>query len=78
MLDGALAAAAASPNDALAAMLDAAGVGTGALVTLYYGAGLGESDARAAAAALAVRFPGAEIEIYDGGQPHYHYLVSIE
>ena len=78
LLDGALAAAAASPNDALAAMLDAAGVGAGALVTLYYGAGLAESGARDAAAALAVRFPGAEIEIYDGGQPHYHYLVSIE
>ena len=78
LLDGALAAAAASPNDALAAMLDAAGVGAGALVTLYYGAGLAGSAARAAAAALAVRFPGAEIEIYDGGQPHYHYLVSIE
>ena len=78
MLDGALAAAAATPNDALAAMLDAAGAGDGALVTLYYGAGLAEPDAREAAVALAERFPGAEIEIYDGGQPHYHYLVSIE
>ena len=78
MLDGALAAAAATPNDALAAMLDAAGAGDGALVTLYYGAGLAEPDAREAADALAERFPGAEIEIYDGGQPHYHYLVSIE
>lgn len=78
MLDGALAAAAATPNDALAAMLDAAGAGDGALVTLYYGAGLAEPDARQAADALAERFPGAEIEIYDGGQPHYHYLVSIE
>ena len=78
LLDGALAAAAASPTDALAAMLGAAGVGAGALVTLYYGAGLAESDARDAADALAARFPGAEIEIYDGGQPHYHYLVSIE
>ena len=78
MLDGALAAAAATPNAALAAMLDAAGAGDGALVTLYYGAGLAESDARHAADALAERLPGAEIEIYDGGQPHYHYLVSIE
>ena len=78
MLDGALAAAAATPNAALAAMLDAAGAGDGALVTLYYGAGLAEADARQAADALAERLPGAEIEIYDGGQPHYHYLVSIE
>lgn len=78
LLDGALAAAAATPNDALAAMLDAAGVGAGALVTLYYGAGLAESDAREAAAALAARFPDAEFEAHDGGQPHYHYLVSIE
>ncbi len=78
LLDGALAAAAATPNAALAAMLEAAGAGGGALVTLYYGAGLAESDARQAAAELSAGIPGIEVEIYDGGQPHYHYLVSIE
>ena len=78
ILDGALAAAAATPNDALAAMLDAAGLDDGALVTLYYGAGLSEETASEAAAAIGARPGGIEVEVYEGDQPHYHYLVSIE
>ena len=78
ILDGVLAAAAASPNDALAAMLDAAALDEGALVTLFYGAGLAEETAEEAAAAIGARPGGIEVEVHEGGQPHYHYLVSIE
>ncbi len=78
ILDGGLAAAAASPNEALAAMLDAAELGEGALVTLFYGAGLAEETAEEAAAAIGARPGGIEVEVHEGGQPHYHYLVSIE
>ena len=78
ILDGTLAAAAATPNDALAGMLESAEPEEGALVTLYYGAGLGEEDAQEAAEAIAGRFGGIELEVHEGGQPHYHYLVSIE
>ena len=78
ILDGGLAAAAASPNDALAAMLDAAELDNGALVTLFYGAGLAEQVAEEAAAAIGTRPGGIEVEVHEGGQPHYHYLVSIE
>ena len=78
ILDGGLAAAAASPNDALAAMLDAAELDDGALVTLFYGAGLAEETAEEAAAAIGTRTGGIEVEVHEGGQPHYHYLVSIE
>ena len=78
ILDGALAAAAANPNDALAAMLDAAELEDGTLVTLFYGAGLAEETAEEAAAAIGARAGGIEVEVHEGGQPHYHYLVSIE
>ena len=78
ILDGGLAAAAASPNDALAVMLDAAELDDGALVTLFYGAGLAEETAEEAAAAIGARPGGIEVEVHEGGQPHYHYLVSIE
>ncbi|MXW29730.1 MAG: DAK2 domain-containing protein [Chloroflexi bacterium] len=78
ILDGELAAAAATPNDALAAMLDAAELDDGALVTLFYGAGLAEETAEAAGAAIGARTGGIEVEVHEGGQPHYHYLVSIE
>ena len=78
ILDGGLAAAAANPNDALAAMLDAAELDDGALVTLFYGAGLAGETAEEAAAAIGARPGGIEVEVHEGGQPHYHYLVSIE
>ena len=78
ILDGGLAAAAASPNDALAAMLDAAELDDGALVTLFYGAGLAEETAEEAATAIGARPGGIEVEVHEGGQPHYYYLVSIE
>ena len=78
ILDGVLAAAAGEPNEALAAMLDAAGLEDGALVTLFYGAGLAVEAAEEAAAAVAERSGDIEVEVHEGGQPHYHYLVSIE
>ena len=78
LLDGRLTAAAATPAEALLAALEQAAPGDGALVTLYHGADVGAEEAGAAAAEIASRFPGVETEVIDGGQPHYHYLVSIE
>ena len=78
ILDGALAAAASTPNEALAAMLDAADLEEGVLITLYYGAGLAEETAADAADAIGARSGDIEVEVHEGAQPHYHYLVSIE
>lgn len=47
-------------------------------VTLYYGEGIGESDARAMVAILADSFPDLEFEVISGGQPLYPYIISIE
>jgi dihydroxyacetone kinase-like predicted kinase len=80
MLDGALMAATATPNEALIAMLDDADLEDGALVTLYFGEGEGNLAQIAAEAAgmIETRFAGVDVEVYEGGQPHYTYLVSIE
>jgi len=78
MLDGKLAASGDAPGDALRAALVKAGVGGGALVTVYRGSGLTDSEAQADVKALRQAFPGAEFEVVFGGQPHYLYLASIE
>lgn len=78
MLDGALVAACGTPTGALVQMLEVCSFGDEALVTLYYGADVRRADAEAAAAEVAGRFPEAEIEVYEGGQPHYQYIVSVE
>ena len=82
MLDGALMAATTTPNEALIAMLDGANLEDGALVTLYFGNGEGASNlariAAEAAGMIETRFTGVDVEVHEGGQPHYTYLVSIE
>ncbi|MBA3605348.1 MAG: DAK2 domain-containing protein, partial [Acidimicrobiia bacterium] len=54
-------------------------VGDGAeLVTLITGAGADESTTAAIESWLAEHRPGVKIEVHDGGQPLYPYLVGVE
>ena len=78
LLDGGLAAAADTPSQALVKLLRHAGVSSDALVTLYWGADVDEASASEAMDEVRREWPGAEVEAVAGGQPHYHYLVSIE
>ena len=78
LLDGQIVAAGDSPESALRAALDQAGLSSGAIVTLYYGAGSQASDAESVAAELQSGFPGIQVDLVDGGQPHYQYLASVE
>ena len=71
LLERELRAAGDDPNVVLMSLLEAAEVSDGDLITLYSGSPLEEG------AAEDVR-NACEIEIVDGGQPHYHYIVSIE
>jgi dihydroxyacetone kinase-like predicted kinase len=48
------------------------------LFTLYVGAGVDAARRDAAAARLRATLPGAEVEVVDGGQPHYPFIVAAE
>jgi DAK2 domain fusion protein YloV len=48
------------------------------LLTIYYGAGVERVDAEHLAGALRAELDGVEIELVEGGQPHYSFLVSAE
>ncbi len=78
ILDRELVAAGDAPSDVLLALLERAEVEEGQLVTLYYGDPISEGKAEQAAAGVEEAIPGVELEIVDGGQPYYHYVVSIE
>ena len=78
LVDDRLALAAGSAEDALAGALALAGPGGDAVVTVYRGADADGGAAESCAAALGAGFPGVEVEWVYGGQPHYHYLASIE
>jgi DAK2 domain fusion protein YloV len=48
------------------------------IVTLYYGESVTAGEAQQLADEIADRYPEQEIEVVDGGQPHYHYILSAE
>jgi len=48
------------------------------LVTLFFGADLGGDKARAVVDELEEKFPGIDFELYYGGQPLYHFIISVE
>jgi len=75
VVDGRLTAARDRLEDALAEGLAAAGAGPGTLVTVYVGEG---GDAGLAGDTVRQRFPAAEVEVIDGGQPLYPYIASVE
>jgi hypothetical protein len=78
LLDDKLVAAAADPLAAAMQALGQAGTELAEVVTIYRGQGVAEAAAEAFVAALHDCFPNAEVELVDGGQPHYDYIISVE
>jgi hypothetical protein len=48
------------------------------LITLFYGANIPKNEVYRIADAIRSKYPKQEIEVQDGGQPHYHFIISIE
>ena len=48
------------------------------VITLYYGEGVTEDDAKALSEKVAEKFPDCDVDYHYGGQPVYYYLLSLE
>ncbi len=48
------------------------------VITLYYGQDVNEAEANELIGKLEERFDDCEVVCYNGGQPHYYYMVSVE
>ena len=48
------------------------------IISVYYGEDVSEADAEALSDALAEKYPECEVELNQGGQPIYYYLISVE
>lgn len=48
------------------------------IITIYYGLDKTEEEAQEVAVELEEAYPDYEIEVYDGGQPIYYYIISVE
>ena len=48
------------------------------LVTVYRGAGASEEELESLQTAIRSNFPGLEVEVQQGGQQHYPFILSVE
>jgi len=78
LIDGALAVAGDEISQVLRDVLERMCSGECELITLYYGNGIDEADARRVSEELSAAYPDQAFEVVYGGQAHYHYIVSAE
>ncbi len=48
------------------------------IISVYYGESITQDEAQQLADEIENRYPEQEVEVVDGGQPHYHYILSAE
>ena len=65
-------------NVLLSKLADVAAEQNAEFVTAFYGEGVSEDDANAAAELIAAHCGDAEVSAISGGQPVYYYIISIE
>lgn len=78
LMDGALLGSYTELDKLFAALGDKAEEYSPAVVSVYYGEDVSDSDAEGAGELFTSRFPDAEISVVNGGQPVYYYMISIE
>ncbi len=76
--DGGLAAVGGSAEDALLDALKGVDLDEDSIVTVYWGEDLTGGDAEETGRRLEELVPGLQVDVIEGGQPHYPYLVSVE
>lgn len=65
-------------ESATAALIDALVDEDSELISIYYGEDIAGEDAEALAAQIEEKYPDVDVEIQDGGQPIYYYVLSVE
>ena len=78
LLEGELITSGDSPEAALESALERVGLSSGQVVTLYWGQDTRPEAAEAVRRQLESRAPRVQVDVVNGGQPHYHYLASVE
>ncbi len=48
------------------------------LITIYYGADVEETQAQALCDRFAEQYPDCDVDVQNGGQPLYYYLIAVE
>ena len=78
LLDGKLVVSASSIEEGCLRLLEKANAGEHEIITLFYGQNLPHNEANRMADLVRAKFPNQEVEVQEGGQPHYQFIISIE
>ncbi len=65
-------------TEVLSQAIDKAGIKSAEVVTLYYGGDIEATQAEQVAQEIRKKYPDKQLETVFGGQPYYHYIVSLE
>ncbi|MBN1668930.1 MAG: DAK2 domain-containing protein [Anaerolineales bacterium] len=76
--NGKLICSAESLEEACLCLLARAHAETFELITLFYGADAPKAEINHIIDAIRSQYPDQEVEIQEGGQPHYQFIISIE
>jgi DAK2 domain fusion protein YloV len=78
LLDGKLVASAGSVEEGCLELLEKASAAEHELITLYYGQDMSHAEANRIADVIRSRYSSQEVEVQEGGQPHYQFILSVE
>jgi DAK2 domain fusion protein YloV len=78
LLNDELTAANETIEETLWTLLDQMEAATLEIITLYFGNGITLTMAEELGALVREKYPQLEVEIVEGGQPHYYYIISAE
>jgi DAK2 domain fusion protein YloV len=78
LLNGKLVLASDNLKDAVIGLLKKAHADHFELITLFYGSGVSRLEVDSIVDSVRKKYPKQELEVQDGGQPHYQFIISIE
>jgi uncharacterized protein len=78
LLNGKLIMSAQSLDEACLGLLEKADTLDRERITLFYGANITRTEVNRIVDLIRSKYPSHEIELHDGGQPHYQFIISIE
>jgi dihydroxyacetone kinase-like predicted kinase len=78
LLDGKLVVSAETVEQGVMDLLEKAEAAEHEIVTLFFGEGMTHPEANRIADVIRAKYSSLEVEVQEGAQPHYQFIISIE
>ncbi|NJC95353.1 MAG: DAK2 domain-containing protein [Anaerolineae bacterium] len=78
LLDGKLVASADTVEEGCLRLLEKAEAAEHEIITFFYGEDMPHTEANHIADLVRTKYPNLEVEVQEGGQPHYQFIISVE